>query len=98
MRIEFKEKDEVEFLINELDYITLIIQNMDAVIKTIDDIDVQEKYNKDLLEEIKKYKQICFDLVKKFESYFVEEKKRNLPANFNYFKLYKQLSNVIQNH
>lgn len=98
MRIDFKEKDEVEFLINELDYITMIIQNMDSVLKTIETKEVQEHYNKELLEEIKKYKQICKDLISRFEDYFKVEKEKDLALNFNYHKLYKQLKNVIENH
>lgn len=98
MRIDFKEKDEVEFLINELDYVTMIIQNMDSVLKTVEDNSVQEHYSKELLEEINKYKQICKDLIIKFEDYFKVERERDIPANFNYYKLYKQLKQVSEKH
>ncbi len=87
-----KFRDELDQMIVALGTQMHNIQMADDIVSSLEDPLLQKQYAYEMLDMLKDYQEASNDVLLRLETYRQMEKGANLPTDFIYFKLAKQLA------
>jgi len=93
-RLFMKTKEQIDELIEDVKELGSRIRSIDNLIAAIADPALRDKYNKDLLALIQKYKQMLGLLEKDISEYARYEREEKIPVNLSYRRILKTLREV----